>query len=384
MKRIFKKPFLFIVFIIFLAGLFIFRIVGKITSKPPLSIAQIQQEQGIPVEVLEVKPGILSRFINVTGFVGSEEEAFLSSKTGGRILKFYKDVGDIVRKGDKIVGVDTQTAELQRTQAENQVQVAKNNSMQAKAKFEDAKKNLERMKSLFEDRAVSKKELEDFELNFDTSKQQYEASVAQFGAAQDNLKIINTNIQEHAVFAPFDGILGVRKADIGEIVDPGEQVISIYNLDKLNAQVQVAESDIPDLEVGRYAVVTLDALPGKEIEGRVTKISGAPDPNTRLFEVHIGFDTIPAGIKPGLFLHGRILESSRKNIIVLPFQFLIKEDSKYFVFTVEDGKAVKTEVEIGERSGNDVEIVSGLNFGARVISFGKENVKDGSFVKITN
>ena len=322
------------------------------------------------------------KFLDVTGIVGSEEEAYLSSKAGGRILKIYKDAGDAVIEGEKLVEIDTASLEIQMVQAENQVKIAENGLNQVKAQFEDSKRDLERMQNLFKDGVISKKELERFELNFQTAKQQYEASLAQLDVAKDNLRIVDTNIRDHSIFAPFDGIVGIRRADMGEVVAPGQLILSLYNLEKLNAQVQVAENDISDVKIGQSAKIIIDALNGEELEGTVTKISGAPDSSTRLFDVHIGFKTIRDNVKPGLFLRGKILVGTKDNIIVLPTQVLSKEGSQYSVFVVENNKAIKKQVRLGDRAEDKVEIISGIEIGNKVITFGKENVKEDSLVKI--
>lgn len=373
-----------IILIILVLGIFAFRIVHKITTKIPLSIAQIQEKEGIPVEIIKIMPGTLLKFINVTGRVGSEEEAYLSSKAGGRILKIYKDAGDTVKKDEKIVEIDTQSLEIQKTQAENQVKIAESSMSQTKVQFENAQRDIERMQNLFKDGVISKKELEKFELSFQTAKQQYETASAQLEVAKDSLRIVDTNVQDHSIFAPFDGVVGIRKGDVGEVVGPGQLILSLYNLEKLNAQVQVAENDISDVEVGQYARITIDALGGEELEGSVTKISGAPDSSTRLFDVRIGFKTIPDNVKPGFFLRGKILVGSKENVLTLPTQVLSKKGSEYFVFVVEGNRAVEKKVELGDRTEEKAEIVSGIEVGMKVITFGKENVKADSLVKITN
>lgn len=373
------------------------RIAHKLAEEPPLSLAQIQQREGIPVEVVEVRPDSITSFLAVTGVVGSEEEAYLSSKMGGRISKIYKDIGDTVKKGEKLVDIDTSQLEIQKTQAENQLRIAERSLNQVRIRLEDARKDLERIQNLFRKKAISKKELERFELKFQTVEQQYETALAQLEVARDNLMIIETNIRDSSVFAPFDGIVGTKKAEAGEIVAPGQVILSLYNLAKLNAQVQVAESDLVHLKVGQEVEVKLDAFPEERFKGKVLKISGAPDPNTRRFDVHIAFEKVPSGIKAGFFLQAEILTGKRENILTIPIQALIKEVSpalkvdrqassaeglEYFVFIVKNDRAKKQRVELGERIEEKVEIISGIETGDRVITFGKENVTAGSLVKI--
>lgn len=377
------KKIVIIIVIIFLS-ISVFLIIKNLTAKSPLSIAQIQEKEGIPVEVIEINPDTFSKFLNVTGRVGSEQEAYLSSKTGGRILKFYKDAGDSVKNGEEIVSIDTASLEIQKAQAENQVIIAENDLKQAQIQFGDAKKNFSRMSNLFEEGTISKKELEQFELNFQTAKQHLDSAFAYLKVAKDSLKTVETNIKDHSIFAPFDGIVGIRRADVGEIVNPGQSIISLYNPKKLNAQVKVAEKDIPNLKIGQQATITLDVSATEELGGEITRISGAPDANTRLFDVYIGFEEMSDKVIPGIFLQGKILIGTQKNVMTLPSSALIKEGVNYFVFVVENNHAVKKQVKLGDRSEDKFEIASGLNFGTQVITFGKENVREGSLVKIMN
>ncbi|MBU0533721.1 MAG: efflux RND transporter periplasmic adaptor subunit [Candidatus Omnitrophica bacterium] len=367
---------------ILLLGVIALIIIQKFNAKLPLSITQIQEKEGIPVEAVEIRPDSLLEFLNVTGRVGSEQEAYLSSKAGGRILEFHKDAGDVVIDGEKLVEIDTSSLEIQKTQAQNQVKIAENNLNQSQAQFEDVKRNLDRMNNLFKDGTISKRELEQFELNFKTAKQTLESAYAQLEVAKDNLRIVDVNIQDHGIFAPFDGVVGIRRADVGEIISPGQSIISLYNPQKLNAQVKVAEKDISGLQIGQRAILTLDVSASKQLKGQVTRISGAPDANTRLFDVYIRFEDMSNNIIPGIFLQGKILVDTKENIMTLSNEALIKEGMEYFVFAVEDNHAVKKQVKLGNRSEDKFEIISGIDFGTKIITFGKENVKEGSLIKI--
>lgn len=376
-----RKVFWIIIIFVLIVGSGV-QLLRKMMEEPSLSLSQIQQEQGIPVEVMEVQPETFTSILSVSGMVGSEEEAYLSSKTGGRIAKIHKDIGVLVHKDELLAQIDTSQLEIQRAQAEKQVNIAENDLKQKTARFEDAERDLQRMKNLFERQAISKRELEKFELDFTTAKQQYESAISQLEVAKDNLDIIETNIRDSSVFAPFDGIVGVKEAKEGEVVSPGQLVLSLYNLKKLNVQVEIAENDLPSIGVGQRAELTLDALPSQKLTGYVTKISGAPDPNTKLFDVHIAFEEVLPSIKPGMFLRGRIFAKEKEGVLVIPQQSLVKKGGKEFVFVVKNDKAQMREVQLGEKLEQKVEIISGIRKSERVITFGKENVKEGSLVKI--
>jgi len=368
---------------ILLLLLIAFRVVTKVTKKPPLSLTQIQQQEGIPVEVMELKPGRITNSIEVTGMVASEEQTKLSSKIGGRILAINRDIGDAVQKGEKLVVMDTTSLELQRNQAQGQLEIAQNTLNQVKIQLEDARKNLNRMENLFKEGAISQRELETLQLRFHTAEEQYQSAASQVTMARDSLNLVETSIRDACIYAPFSGVIGNKIADVGEVVAPGQPVMTFYNTARLNAEVHVPEQYISMLRIGQEAEIILDAFPDAQFKGRIASIAGAPDPSNRLFNVHVNFLTRPAGLKPGLFLQGRIFTKTKENVLTVPGQAIFMEGNEDFIFIVNDGRAEKKKVVTGMTTDGSTEIVSGLSAGDRAVVFGKENLTPGCLVKVT-
>lgn len=372
------------VFVILVLGIFGYRIYRKVTQKPGPSLARIQEKEGIPVEVEQVRPETFVRTVSFSGRVASEEEAVLSSKTGGRIIGIYKNIGDTVRQGELLARVDTSQLELQRIQAANQTRMAEKNLNQVQLHLENARKDLARMENLFREGAISQKQLERYQLDFQTSREQYESSQAQLEVARNNFRIVETSIQDAAVRAPFTGIIGSKRGDVGEVVAPGAPVFTLFNTAKLNAQLEVPEQHVVSLRQGQKAELSIDSLPGTSYRGHLTRVSGAPDPDTRLYCVHVSFDSRPEGLKPGLFLRGKITIGEKKGVLSVPNQALLQESGSSYVFVARAGKAEKRSVTLGEKAEDRTEITAGLQGGEQVIIFGKENVSNGSRVKITS
>ena len=359
-----------------------YRIILKVKYKPPPSLTEIQKQQGQPVEAQEIRPCDISSYIVISGIVGSEEEALLSSKTGGRILKIYRDIGDIVRKEEKLVSIDTSQLEIEKIKAHNNIKIVQNQINQIKNKLDNAEKDLTRMRNLFKEGVIAQKQLENYKLSFDTIKEQHETSLLQLQVAKENLRIIETNIKDASVYAPFAGIIGERKAGVGEVIGSEKVILSIYNIKKLNGQVSVPGQYVPFLRLGQTAEITVDAFPERSITAKISKIGGASDPTTKLFKIHLVFESNPEFLKPGFFFKGKILTESKKNVLTVPVQALIQEGKEYFVFTVNDHTAEKKLVSPGLRNEGRVEIVSGLDSGDKVVIFGKEKISSGSRVKV--
>jgi len=359
-----------------------YRIILKVKYKPSPSLTEIQKQQGQPVEVKEIIPCDISSYIFISGIVGSEEESLLSSKTGGRILKIHKDIGDIVRKGEKLVSIDTSQLEIEKIKAHNNIKIVQNQINQIKNQLDNARKDLTRMRNLFREKVIAQKQLENYKLSFDTIKEQYETSFLQLQVAKENLRIIETNIKDTSVYAPFAGVIGERRAGVGEVIGSEEVIFSLYNIKKLNGQVSVPGGYIPLLRLGQKAEITIDAFPERPVTAKINKIGGASDPTTKLFKIHLVFESNPEFLKPGFFFKGKILTESKKNVLTVPIQALIQEGKEYFVFTVKDHTADKKPVSPGLRNEGVIEIVSGLDSGDKVVIFGKEKISSGSRVKV--
>ena len=377
-----KKLAIVVIILLFL-GVLTVRLVQKFTAKPSKSLSEIQEDKGIPVEIEQVQPGSISQFINITGDVSSEDAVMLSSKMGGRINAIYFNIGEVVCKGDKLVLIETPDLELEKAQVWNQMKIAQNNINSALAQLENARKDKERMSRLYREQAISKKQLENYELAFRTTRQQYEAALTQMNVLQGDFLIIQTDIKDSSVYAPFSGIVGNKLADVGTVVGERQDILSFYNLEKLDGLVQIPEQYLAYVKVGQPLELTINAFPSHPLRAKISKISGAPDGASRQFNVRVDFESKPKFLRPGLFFKGRIAVQRKDNVLIVPMQALMLEGEKYTLFIVNDRNIVeKKTVAIGIESDGMAEIVSGIEKGDKVIVFGKENVIEGSKVQI--
>ncbi|MCX7705992.1 MAG: efflux RND transporter periplasmic adaptor subunit [bacterium] len=377
-----KKIFFLILFLFLI--IFAFRLHQTLTVKPTPSISELQKEAGVPVEVLVVRAQKFSREILVTGTVGSEEEANIAPKIGGRVISVNAEPGMQVTKKQVLVVIDDSQLQIQKAQIQNQIMMVQANVDSIKIQIDDAVRDVRRMEELYKENVISQKQLEGYQLKLETLRKNYEAGQKNLQVVMENLQLINTQIEDCIIRAPFDGIIGNKRVEIGEMVGPGQVLMTIYNTKKLNAQMKVPEVYIPQIKKGQDVEIEIDALGQETIIGKVTKISGAPDPKTKMFIVYISLPSRDTLIKPGMFVKGRIIITRKNNTFIIPAQAIFEEAGKKIVYIVKNQVVHKTEITVGQEINGKIEVLSGLSNGDLVVISGKENLSSGTKVTIIN
>lgn len=187
--------------------------------------------------------------------------------------------------------------------------------------------------------------------------------------------------KEVEVAAPIDGVFTGYLVDIGTSLSPQVPLGSVADTRIIKVVVNVAEKDINSIRKNDVAKIKVDTYPGQEFSGLVDMIKTKIDPNTRTAEINIKIDNKDGRLKTGMFAKGRIIEKAYKGVVI-PMEAVLKEDDKSFVY-VSDGKvAIKRQVVTGLLQNGDVEIISGLKTGERIVVVGQDNLRDGVKVEV--
>jgi len=234
---------------------------------------------------------------------------------------------------------------------ELQVQAAQDSVAQAKKAVEQASKNLEQAAESVE---FNKKSLE---------------------VAQQSVKQAQKNLDEATITAPFDGLVAAVNADEGDVIPTPtvspKTIIYLIDPSSMELQVDVDEIDIPQVEIGQKAIVTLDAFPDNPFEGKVTFISLVPTPQSGvvLFNVKIGFQPPKdSGIRVDMSADADIILKERTNVLLIPSQAIYHNSQGNTVVSIMKGdRTEERAVVTGVDDGFDVEVISGLSEGETVV-----------------
>jgi RND family efflux transporter MFP subunit len=332
-----------------IAVIVIYRVMsGKAATDPRRQTAPIVKLEGARRETVRAA-------LRFTGDVVAIQQASIFSKVSGNLERCLVDMGTPVRRDQLLALIDT-------TELHQQYQ-------QASATFENARASYLRTKELYEQTLVSRQDLDNSE-----------AAKMVSGAAFETAR---TKLRYAWITAPFAGVVTRRFLDPGALVTPGSTTLfTLMDLDRMKIIVNVLEKDIPAVAVGKNAVATVDAFPGKTFSGTIRRLSEAVDPTTRTMAIEVDLDNRDHLLKPGMFANVMLIVNERPAVMTVPTQALLRDDRGFFVYTVERDSARQVRVTRGVEQGDRSEVASGLGDSAQVISVGQQFVRDGGPVTV--
>jgi len=340
------------------------------------ALLAMNAKKPVMVRIIELKPGELRVIVNATttSTVKSETEVTLSAQRTGRVVSLPVKEGDIVKKEALIARLDLTEESVQSESA----------LAQSKATFEEAEKNLKRSEDLFAKGMISQQDLDAVRRAYEVMKSQYRAAASDVSVRQDYSMIR----------APFGGVVSKKYTEVGELLLPGKQIVTIVNPDKIYVLATIDEVDVGRLSLEQPVSISVDAFPGEKFTGKIRRISpivSGGKLETRTADVWIYFDNKQPRIKPGMSADVEILVATLQNVLSVPSQAVIEREGKKQVYIVEgsvltpgDKTVAKLRpVEIGETNWSFTQITGGIKPGEYVITTPEAaGLKDSVKVKI--
>jgi HlyD family secretion protein len=341
-----------------------------------LFVITLGGKKPVSVKAFELKAGELRVVINATttSTVKSETEVTLSAQRTGRVVKLPVREGDPVKAGALIAQLDLTEESVQ----------SESVMVQSKATYEEADKNLKRIQDLFNKGMVAQQDL-------DAARRAHDVAMSQYQAARDDVNVMRAY---SVIRAPFDGVIANKYTEVGELLLPGKQIVTIVNADKIYVLATIDEVDVGRLKIGQPVAITVDAFPGEKFEGTVKRISAIVSGGkleTRTADVWIYFNKKQTKIKPGMSADVEILVTILQDVLSVPSQAVVERDGEKKVFIAEGSpikpgtKAVAKliQVETGETNWSFTQITGGLSSGEYVITTPEAaGLKNGAKVEI--
>lgn len=317
-------------------------------QQPPKPI--VHPLPNVTVTDMTARPVITS--IQLNGHTSEARRVILKAKTGGRILSLLATKGQKVEAGQDLILIDPEDRPAR--------------LVEAKAKYHQRSLEFQANTKL-EAKAVK-------------SQNALAASTAEYESAKSSLANIEQEIADTHIKAPFKSIFEETFVEMGDVVNSGDKVATVLELNPLKIICDISEKDIPRLTVGAEAQATLSSLDNQKLVARVIYIAKASDSKTRTYRVEMLTDNpdmqIPAG------LTARITFPTRKTIgyMISPATISLKDDGTVGVKTVEDKKVVFYPVQIVEAKPDGL-LVTGLPDQIALITAGADFVIEGQEVK---
>ena len=364
----------------------------------------------VAIRVLPVEQRQLRRNVEAVGSLFPLEEVTVSSEVEGRVEQVLVDVGDHVTAGQTIVKVvptelqltfDQQRAALQQAKARlglpdnsEELKDIKNAAevKKAAADLADAEQKFQRAKTLFEQGLTPKQSYDEAESRYNAARAAYDLSVqtvenlrGQLAQSRAAMALAQKKVNDSNIRAPFAGQIKERSVTQGQYLKVQTAVMVIVNIDPLRVRLRVPEKMAAWVKTGQQVTVTVEAYPDRSFIGKITRINPSVDQQTRAFEVEALIDNHETLLKPGFFVKATIPSNYVVDALVVPQDALLYVYGVYKVFVIDGNTLKEKEVKIGERYGDDVEIVEGLTPGERIALATKgQTLKEGATIEIAN
>lgn len=351
--------------------------------------------KGTLVDVRKAEEKTVSARVKATGEITPEKKVQISAKVVGEIISLPVVEGQTVAAGDVLVEIERDLYEGARDQAHAALRQAEVSSRQLEVQLEDARRNLRRVGELHNDQLVSQEALEQAQLAVDTAEVEIQAQIHAIAQYSSALKRTNDDLARTTIRSPMDGVLIQLDAEQGETVVPGSTnlpgsvIMTVGDMSRLLAEVEVSEVDVVNVALGQTAEVTVDALGAADpLVGSVVEIatSGRRDAaqGTIRFRVKVALDDPDPALRPAMTAKVDILTATSKDTLTVPVQAVVKRtlddegeeirgsaakgiDKSDVVYVIVEGEASVRPVVTGVSDVLDVEIIEGLGDDEEVI-----------------
>jgi membrane fusion protein (multidrug efflux system) len=300
------------------------------------------------------------------GSVSAVQGAVVSAELAGVVSEINFQNGGEAKKGEVLMKLDASQEEALLRSAEAEAQLAKT--------------DLERSRDLAIKKVVSGAE-------FDSAQSKF----TRLNAVVDQMR---SSITKKTLIAPFDGQLGIRQVNVGQMINAGQQVVQLTSLDSLFADFALPQQYLGQLTPGLEVHVTTDAIPGRVFNGKLTAINSMVDSSTRNITLQATLDNSDHALRPGMFAKAEVMLPEKHKTLVVPGSAISYAPFGDSVFVIEKKKDEKTGkesqvirqqfVRVGEGRGDLVAITQGLKAGETIVSTGVFKLRNGMSVTINN
>ncbi len=352
------------------------------------------------VETKKIEPITIVETVAATGKIQPEVEVKLSSEVSGEIIELPIKEGQQVKKGDLLVRINPDLVQARLTQSQAGLQNVKAALTQAEASLKNSELNYNRNKSLYEKGVISKAEWDKSVTDYEVAQANVKSAYYNVQSAAANVKQSSDNLSRTTIFAPRDGTISKLSVELGERVVgtaqmAGTEIVRVANLNNMEVEVDVNETDIVKVAVGDSTIVEVDAYLKREFKGVVTEIANTAENTLSADQVtnfkvkvrilHDSYKDLTEGkpenyspFRPGMTATVDIITEKKENIIGIPISsIVIKTDTS----STKNKRIIKETASTKTEKFECVYVKEGDEAKLRVITTG---IQDDSNIEITS
>lgn len=334
-----------------------------LTSCAQEDAAGPRERPAVTVEVEQVLTMDLADTVRGFGSLRAMEQVVLRPEVAARIVGVHFEEGREVEAGTLLFELDVEKLAQQRQAGAAALRAAE-------IRVADAERQLQRQQELRRRELSSEEAL-------DQARTERESATAERDRLRAELALIDVQLADTRIEAPFAGALSERRVDRGAYVAVGEALATLYQLAPLEVSFSLPERHLRRLALGQAVTIRTVADPDASYEGEITFISPSVDEASRTLQIKAQVANDDRALRPGSFVSAEVTLARLSGRPVLSAESLVATRQGYRVFVVDGERARARDVETGLRQGNVVEIVSGVEPGERVVRQGHQRLDDG-------
>jgi membrane fusion protein (multidrug efflux system) len=334
-----------------------------------VSHAQAQPQKSAPpvvVGIVQPTQGGVNRWVSLPGGIKPQQEAVLYAKVAGYLRSIGVDKGDSVKAGATLAVLETPelSADLSRYRAENDA---------AKVEYERMQQAIRQAPDLV------------MPVELDRARGKYEVAKA-------NLERTQSLLGFNKIVAPFSGVVTRRFVDVGAFIPAATSgtaaqnaaIVTLTNFSTVRVQVAVPEAEALLARKGQPARVSVEGLPDRKFEGRISRLAYALDESSKTMLVEVELPNPTLELRPGMYASVQLALQRHDNVMLIPAAALVMERTNAFTYTVNGASAKKRSLRIGFNDGKMVEVQEGIAATDSVILVGKTLISDGMAIRASD
>lgn len=344
--------------------------------------------------VIKYYPTQSMTILNASGYVVASRKASVAPKVTGMITDIRVQEGSRVRKGDIIAVLESKDIQAQKQQALANYEAAMYQIEIARAELKDAKEHLQRRELLYKEHLITKADYDSAAMRCEKAVSALKSAESSAMSAKSAVASADVALEYTLLRAPFDGVVIAKNADIGDIVTPfgsatglKAAVATIVDLDSLQVEADVSETNLLKVKVSSPCEVILDAMPDKRLQCVVHTIVPTADRSKASVLVKVKLLQKDPNILPEMTAKVAFLSSipTSKDLtptLALSKKAILSKDKNTVVFVIKDDRLLESIIKTGRDFGDLVEVTEGLSAGQKVVLNPTANLKTGSKVKL--
>ncbi len=329
---------------------------------------KVERERLVNVTIASAAKKQIQPYLETTGTLKPYEEVMVSSEVDGIVRKIMVEEGSRVEARTLLAVVNDidYTLDLKRSEAALR---------QAQANLDNAKAEYKRKDTLYKEELITKQQFDDVSTRLALTE-------ADLERARATLETSRERLARTRVYSPLVASVKEKKVSVGDYVRNGTPLLQLIKIDPLKLNFTISEKDVAGLKIGQEVNFTVDAFPGKQFKGKVSLLYPNVEERTRTLQAEAIVPNTNHVLKPGYFARIQIFTQAARDAVIIPITALLYDGPTVRIFVVNDNKAQERIIKTGNKYGEYVEIMEGLNEKEQIVVVGQNNLSEGVKVNV--